>query len=83
MVAPHITDAEVQRHVAVLDLSDGRSVVVPLPEVVRVAPKSLRRHWEIIGDGTGIHWPAIGQDLLLEEAFEPTRETADAQLRAL
>lgn len=66
-----ITAAEVQRHVAVLDLSDGRTIVVPLPEMVRVAPKQLRRHWVIIGDGAGIHWPRIGDDLVLDEMLEP------------
>lgn len=71
MVALRITAAEVQRHVAVLDLSDGRSVVVPLPETVRVAPKQLRRRWVVIGDGAGIHWPGIGEDLVLDEALEP------------
>lgn len=70
MVAPHITSAAVQRHVAVLDLSDGRSMVVPLPEMVRDAPKQLRRHWVVVGGGAAIHWPGIGEDLALEEALK-------------
>lgn len=64
-----ITVAKVQRHVAVLDLSDGRSMVVPLPEMVRVAPKQLRRRWVVI-DGACIHWPGIGEDLVLDEVLE-------------
>jgi hypothetical protein len=70
MKEPRITAAEVQRHVAVLDLEDGRSVVVPLPETVRVAPKQLRRRWVVVGDGAGLHWPGIGEDLILAEVLE-------------
>lgn len=51
-----------------VELSDGRSVTVPLvwyPRLVNATPAE-RNHWELIGDGQGIHWPDLDEDLSLE-----------------
>jgi hypothetical protein len=51
-----------------VELSDGRSVTVPLvwyPRLVN-ATTAERNHWELIGDGQGIHWPDLDEDLSLE-----------------
>jgi hypothetical protein len=46
-------------------LADGRSVTVPLvwfPRLLR-ATAEQRKHWHLLGDGAGIHWPDIDEDL--------------------
>ncbi|MDP2805860.1 MAG: DUF2442 domain-containing protein [Gallionellaceae bacterium] len=58
-----ITDAEITAY-----LVDGRSVSVPLAWSWRLseATSEQRNHWEIIGDGIGIHWPDIDEDISIE-----------------
>lgn len=49
----------------VVDLMDGRTVTVPLawfPSLSK-ATEEQRKKWEILGDGEGIHWPEIDEDL--------------------
>jgi hypothetical protein len=49
-------------------LVDGRRVSVPLvwfPRLVR-ATQEQRDRWELLGDGEGIHWPEIDEDLSIE-----------------
>ena len=69
-------DARV-RQVAVTDdlitfhLVDGRIVSVPLAWSWRLseATPSQRDHYEIIGDGQGVHWPDVDEDLSVEGMF--------------
>ena len=49
-------------------LTDGREVKVPLefyPRLVHAKP-SQRKKYQLIGRGTGIHWPDIDEDLSVE-----------------
>ena len=48
-----------------VELSDGRSVSVPLAWFPRLLEASLteRNRWELLGDGEGIHWPEVDEDL--------------------
>ncbi|MGA2060130.1 MAG: DUF2442 domain-containing protein [Thermoguttaceae bacterium] len=51
-----------------VDLTDGRTISVPLawyPRLLYDAPAE-RNHWELIGDGEGIHWPELDEDLSVE-----------------
>ena len=51
-----------------VDLSDGRSVSAPLawyPRLLHGTPKE-RNKWRLIGDGEGIHWPDLDEDLSVE-----------------
>lgn len=51
-----------------VDLSDGRSISVPLawyPRLVN-ASKAERDDWRLIGRGAGIHWPGIDEDISVE-----------------
>jgi hypothetical protein len=46
-------------------LSDGRRILVPLawfPRLLRATP-AQRARFELIGDGQGIHWPDVDEDL--------------------
>ena len=46
-------------------LSDGRRISAPLVWFPRLlnATKDQRDRWELLGDGEGIHWPAVDEDL--------------------
>ena len=49
-------------------LNDGREISVPLewyPRLKKASPEK-RAKYRLIGDGTGIHWPEIDEDLDLE-----------------
>ena len=49
----------------IVSLIDGRKVTVPLvwfPRLSR-ATKSQLENYELLGDGEGIHWPEIDEDL--------------------
>ncbi len=48
-----------------VELSDGRSISVPLawyPRLMHGTPEE-RSHWRLIGGGTGIHWPELDEDI--------------------
>ena len=46
-------------------LADGREVHVPLSWFPRLesASESERGEWRLIGEGEGIHWPVIDEDI--------------------
>ena len=50
------------------DLSDGRTISVPLawyPRLVHATPPE-KRNWRLIGGGVGIHWPDLDEDVSVE-----------------
>jgi len=49
----------------IISLVDGRVLFVPLDWYPRLkhGPLAERSHWELIGDGEGIHWPDLDEDL--------------------
>jgi len=49
----------------IIDLIDGRSLSAPLVWFPRLsqATKSQRDNWQLLGDGEGIHWPELDEDL--------------------
>jgi len=51
-----------------VELRDGRTVSVPLSWYPRLSEgtPSERRHWDLIGPGIGIHWPALDEDISVE-----------------
>jgi hypothetical protein len=52
----------------IVDLSDGRTVSVPLawfPRLLHGTPQE-RNKWRLIGDGEGIHWPDLDEDISVE-----------------
>ena len=49
-------------------LADGREISAPLqwfPRLLKATPEQ-RTQWELIGDGIGIHWPLIDEDVEVE-----------------
>ena len=51
-----------------VDLSDGRTLEVPLAWFPRLlhASREERNHWRLIGKGQGIHWEEIDEDISIE-----------------
>ena len=49
----------------IVSLVDGRKVIVPLVWFPRLseASESQLMNYELLGDGEGIHWPEIDEDL--------------------
>jgi len=62
-----------------VDLSDGRTISVPLawfPRLVH-ASEEERNNWRLIGEGQGIHWEGIDEDISVENllAGRPSGES--------
>jgi hypothetical protein len=52
----------------IVDLSDGRTLSAPLawyPRLLHGTPEE-RNNWRLIGDGEGIHWPDLDEDISVE-----------------
>ncbi|MGI8896685.1 MAG: DUF2442 domain-containing protein [Casimicrobiaceae bacterium] len=49
-------------------LADGREVSAPLLWFLRLlhATPEQRAKWALIGDGIGIHWPQVDEDIEVE-----------------
>ena len=58
-----VTDETITAH-----LVDGRVISVPLAWSWRLsdATPSQRANWELIGDGHGVHWPDVDEDISAE-----------------
>jgi hypothetical protein len=66
-------------------LSDGRQHGVPLAfyPTLELAADDARQRWQIIGDGGGIHWPALDVDLSLEGILRGSPEVTPRRAPAL
>lgn len=62
---PRIITLEVTEDAIAAQLADGRTVSVPLAWSWRLAnaTPAQRARFEIIGDGQGVHWPDIDEDI--------------------
>lgn len=71
-----VTDKEI---VAVL--VDGRRITVPLTWSWRLLEATVqqRQHFEIIGEGTGVHWPDIDEDISIQGMLHGTPAPRPAQ----
>jgi hypothetical protein len=60
-----IKDITVTKDTITAQLMDGRTISVPLAWSWRLseATAKQRANWEIIGDGHGVHWPDIDEDI--------------------
>jgi len=62
---PRAQQVTVNDESLIVDLMDGRTLIVPLvwfPRLWHGSPGE-RRHFEIFGDGAFIHWPDLDEDL--------------------
>jgi len=62
---PRITDMRVTDEVITAHLADGRTISVPLAWSWRLseATPEQRSNFEFIGNGLGVHWPDIDEDI--------------------
>ena len=62
---PRILGVELTEDEIIAHLADGRTISVPLAWSWRLsqATPEQRRNFEIIGNGDGVHWPDIDEDI--------------------
>jgi len=65
---PNAEDVRVTEDTLSVDLSDGRTISVPLewfPRLVQATAEE-RNNWRLIGRGHGIHWEDLDEDIGVE-----------------
>jgi len=64
-IEPLAAEVSVTDHELVVGLIDGRRIAVPLAWFPRLlhASSQQRSEFELIGDGEGIHWPDVDEDI--------------------
>ncbi len=65
---PRAENVVVTEDTLTVDLSDGRTISVPTawyPRLSHAEPEE-RKDWRVIGDGHGIHWKTIDEDISVE-----------------
>ena len=65
---PRAQDVRVTADELEVSLTDGRRIAVPLVWYPRLlhATAAQRGNWQLLGDGEGIHWPDVDEDLSVE-----------------
>ena len=65
---PFAVDVHVSDDTLSVDLTDGRTISVPLGWYPRLeyANPNERKKWRFIGKGQGIHWEVIDEDISVE-----------------
>ena len=65
---PFAQDVHVSEDTLPVDLSDGRTISVPLGRFPRLehGRQEERANWRLIGKGHGIHWPDLDEDISVE-----------------
>lgn len=65
---PNVENVTVTEETLTVELSDGRTLSVPLPWFPRLlhASPNERRNWRLIGKGHGIHWEDLDEDISVE-----------------
>lgn len=84
---PTATEVRLSDADLTVDLSDGRTLSVPLvwyPRLAHATPEE-RNRWRFIGRGEGIHWPDLDEDISVENllAGKPSGESQSSLKRWL
>jgi hypothetical protein len=81
------TEVIIQKDTLQVDLSDGRTLSVPLVWFPRLmaGTEAERNNWRLIGKGVGIHWEDLDEDVSVEGliAGRPSGESAGSFQRWL
>ena len=84
---PDAVDVEVSEDTLSVELSDGRTISVPVDWYPRLTHATVeeRANWRIIGRGHGIHWGDIDEDISVEGllAGKPSGESQSSFRRWL
>ena len=86
IVEPRLLNVRVTDDEIIAHLMDGRTISVPLVWSWRLseATPEQRQNFEILGDGQGIHWPDVDEDIGVEgmlygsPARRPTKSAKEA-----
>ena len=64
-----ISDVKITDDTLSVELEDGRTISIPLAWYPRLhnGPSEERLNWRLIGGGEGIHWPALDEDVSVED----------------
>jgi hypothetical protein len=65
---PNAMNILVTEDTLTVDLSDGRTISVPVawfPRLLHATPEE-RKNWRLIGNGSGIHWRDLDEDISVE-----------------
>ena len=79
---PRAVNVKVTKDTLAVELSDGRTISVPLqwyPRLVYATPEE-RKNWRLIGNGEGIHWEDLDEDISVEGliAGRPSGESQES-----
>ena len=60
-----VRDVALTRDVLSLALADGRTISAPIAWFPRLlkGTRQQRTNWRIVGDGIGVHWPDLDEDI--------------------
>ncbi|NOT63513.1 MAG: DUF2442 domain-containing protein [Acidobacteria bacterium] len=76
---PIATNVDISDDKLTVELSDGRTLAVPLSWFPRLLHSSQteRQNWEVFGDGYAIEWPDLDEHIGLEDllAGRPSSES--------
>jgi hypothetical protein len=77
--SPTATDVRISEDALSVDLSDGRCISVPTawyPRLTHGTEEELA-DWRFIGNGSGIHWPQLDEDISVENMLtgQPSGES--------
>ncbi len=72
---PTAANVQVNDDTLTVDLTDGRTISVPIAWYPRLSHSSTdeRNHWRLIAEGRGIHWPALDEDISIENLLNGRR----------
>jgi len=64
-----------------VELADGRTLSVPISWYPRIlhATSDERNHWELLGNGIGIHWPELDEDISVQGLLAGRRSGESAK----
>ncbi len=67
-LTPRAVDVAVTNDELIVQLVDGRRIATPIAWCPRLrhATPAERARFELLGDGLGIHWPDIDEDLSID-----------------
>jgi hypothetical protein len=82
-----VQDVVVSEDALIVDLTDGRTASAPLawyPRLLHGQPEE-RSNWRLIGNGEGIHWPDLDEDISVENILlgKPSQESQSSFKRWL
>lgn len=65
---PLAVNVEITSDKLIVDLNDGRRIIIPLewyPRLAYASPKE-RKNWRLLGDGYAIEWPDLDEHIGVE-----------------